>query len=83
MWNEIKESSELTLTKEDIDLKRYKNVRIRQGRNSQLGHRKSVQPGPQKHSKIPIDPNHKYFLIIDDKDDGRSGFFCIFETSKS
>ena len=70
MWNEIKESAELRLTEEDI-IQKYKNVRIRQGRNSRQGQRKSIQQVNNKQQqKIPIDPNHKYFLIIDDEDDG-------------
>ena len=56
MWDEIKEAAELRLTSNDTS----QHTRITP----------EMQRQKDSTEKKSLDPNHKYFLIMDDRDDG-------------
>ena len=58
LWNEIKEVTELRLNTNEPSFGRHTHITSEMQRNKESMEKKS------------LDPNHKYFLIIDDHDDG-------------
>ena len=59
MWNEIMETKELALAADD-----------EQPRHTHIAANMYRQLNPHGFEKKALDPNHKYFLLIDDQDDG-------------